>query len=135
MASSRTKKTLVGKLPASSPELVIITGLSGSGKGTVLKAFEDLGFHAVDNMPIALVPKFADLAHDSKSARRSALVIDIREGESLKEFPAMYRKLRRTINARLLFLDTADDVLAAPFQRNAPPASARRRDTRHAQHQ
>ena len=111
MASFRTKKTLAGKAPASVPELVIITGLSGSGKGTVLKAFEDLGFHAVDNLPIALVPKFADLTHDSKSARRAALVIDIREGKSLKEFPAMYRKLRRTINARLLFLDTADDVL------------------------
>jgi UPF0042 nucleotide-binding protein len=121
MASSRTKKTLAGKVPASIPELVIITGLSGSGKGTVLKAFEDLGFHAVDNLPIALVPKFADLAHDSKSARRSALVIDIREGESLKEFPAMYRKLRRTINARLLFLDTADDVLQRRFSETRRP--------------
>jgi UPF0042 nucleotide-binding protein len=121
MASSKTKKTSVGKLPASIPELVIITGLSGSGKGTVLKAFEDLGFHAVDNLPIALVPKFADLTHDSKSAKRSALVIDIREGESLKEFPAMYRKLRRTINARLLFLDTADDVLQRRFSETRRP--------------
>ncbi|HXR76424.1 MAG TPA: RNase adapter RapZ [Bryobacteraceae bacterium] len=121
MASSRTKKTLAGKLPASIPELVIITGLSGSGKGTVLKAFEDLGFHAVDNLPIALVPKFADLTHDSKSAKRSALVIDIREGESLREFPAMYRKLRRTINARLLFLDTADDVLQRRFSETRRP--------------
>ena len=121
MASFRTKKTLAGKAPASVPELVIITGLSGSGKGTVLKAFEDLGFHAVDNLPIALVPKFADLTHDSKSARRAALVIDIREGKSLKEFPAMYRKLRRTINARLLFLDTADDVLQGGFNQTRRP--------------
>lgn len=121
MTSSRTKKTLSNPLPASIPELVIITGLSGSGKGTVLKAFEDLGFHAVDNLPIALVPKFADLTHDSKSARRAALVIDIREGESLKEFPAMYRKLRRTINARLLFLDTTDDVLQRRFSETRRP--------------
>ena len=143
MASFRTKKTLAGKAPASVPELVIITGLSGSGKGTVLKAFEDLGFHAVDNLPIALVPKFADLTHDSKSARRAALVIDIREGKSLKEFPAMYRKLRRTINARLLFLDTADDVLQRRFSETRRPhplapdrsASARCGDARHGQHQ
>ena len=56
------------------PELVIITGMSGSGKLTALKAFEDLGFYAVDNLPIALVPKFADLTRDSKTRRRAALI-------------------------------------------------------------
>ena len=56
--------------------------MSGSGKLTALKAFEDLGFYAVDNLPIALVPKFADLTHDAKTRRRAALIIDIREGQS-----------------------------------------------------
>ena len=103
------------------PELVIITGLSGSGKGTVLKAFEDSGFHAVDNLPIELVPKFADLTHDSKSKKRAALIIDVREGESLKRFPAMFRKLRRTINARLIFLDASDHVLQRRYSETRRP--------------
>jgi UPF0042 nucleotide-binding protein len=101
--------------------LVIITGLSGSGKGTVLKAFEDSGFYAVDNLPIELVPKFADLTHDSKSNKRAALIIDVREGESLKQFPAMFRKLRRTINARLIFLDASDDVLQRRYSETRRP--------------
>src|SRR5689334_24194162 len=53
------------------PELVIITGRSGSGKQTVLKAFEDLGFYAVDNLPIALVPKFAELTRDRSEEHTS----------------------------------------------------------------
>ena len=69
--------------PASS-ELVIITGLSGSGKGSVLKAFEDLGYYSVDNLPIDLIPKFAELTRDSPTIRYAALVVDIREGEELK---------------------------------------------------
>ena len=106
---------------ASAPELVIITGLSGSGKGTVLKAFEDSGFHAVDNLPIELVPKFADLTHDSQSKKRAALIIDVREGESLRHFPAMFRKLRRTINARLIFLDADDNVLQRRYSETRRP--------------
>ena len=46
-------------------ELVIITGLSGSGKGSVLKALEDLGFYSVDNLPVELIPKFAELTRDN----------------------------------------------------------------------
>ena len=50
-------------------ELVIITGLSGSGKGSVIRAFEDLGYYSVDNLPIALIPKFAELTRDSATVR------------------------------------------------------------------
>src|SRR5690349_454662 len=119
-AISPTPKRLAAS-QASPPELVIITGLSGSGKGTVLKAFEDSGFHAVDNLPIELVPKFADLTHDSQSKKRAALIIDVREGESLKHFPAMFRKLRRTINARLIFLDADDHVLQRRYSETRRP--------------
>ena len=55
-------------------ELVIITGLSGSGKGTVLKALEDLGYYSVDNLPIDLIPKFAQLTKDAPNIGRAALL-------------------------------------------------------------
>lgn len=103
------------------PDLVIITGVSGSGKLTALKAFEDSGFYAVDNLPISLVPKFADLTHDSKSRNRAALVVDIREGEDLKQFPKMYRDLKRRLSATLLFLDADDEVLQRRFSETRRP--------------
>lgn len=106
---------------ASDADLVIITGLSGSGKLTALKAFEDLGFYAVDNLPIALLPKFADLTRDAKTRRRAALIIDIREGESLKHFPEIYRNLRKQLNATLVFLDADDAVLQRRFSETRRP--------------
>jgi RNase adapter protein RapZ len=102
-------------------ELVIITGLSGSGKGTVLKVFEDLGFFAVDNLPIELIPKFAQLTQESRTISRAALVVDVREGEALLAFPALYRKLRRKLNARLLFLEAADESLLRRFSETRRP--------------
>jgi len=102
-------------------DLVIITGTSGSGKLTALKAFEDLGFYAVDNLPIALVTKFADLTTDSKSRRRAALIIDIREGEALKQFPAIYAELKRITRPMLLFLDAEDEILRRRYSETRRP--------------
>src|SRR5580765_9114840 len=90
-------------------ELVIITGLSGSGKGTVLKALEDLGYYSVDNLPIELIPKFAQLTKDAPTIRRAALVVDIREGAALERFPALFKRIRRLVPTRLIFLE-ADDA-------------------------
>src|ERR1700739_3480984 len=70
-------------------DLVILTGLSGSGKASALKAFEDLGFYAVDNMPLELLPAFADLVRQSAEINRAALVVDVREGQHLDRFPAI----------------------------------------------
>src|SRR5690348_10921809 len=103
------------------PDLVIITGTSGSGKLTALKAFEDCGFYAVDNLPIALVPKFADLTLDTKSHKRSALTIDIREGEALKQFPKIYAALKKRVNATIVFLDADDEVLQRRFSETRRP--------------
>jgi UPF0042 nucleotide-binding protein len=102
-------------------DLVIITGMSGSGKQTALKAFEDLGFYAVDNLPIALVPKFADLSRDTKTRRRAALIIDIREGAVLRQFPKMFRELRRRLDVKLLFLDAGDEALRRRFSETRRP--------------
>jgi UPF0042 nucleotide-binding protein len=102
-------------------QLVIITGLSGSGKATVLKAFEDLGYYAVDNLPIGLIQKFAELTQDAPNVRRAALVIDIREGLGLKQFPAIYKKLRRRVRATLVYLEADDSTLVRRFSETRRP--------------
>jgi len=107
--------------PVSGADLVIITGTSGSGKGTALKAFEDLGYYAVDNLPIPLLPKFADLTQDSKSRRRAALIIDIREGAALRQLPEMYAELKRQLKCTLLFLDADDEVLQRRYSETRRP--------------
>jgi UPF0042 nucleotide-binding protein len=104
-----------------STELVIITGLSGSGKGTVLKAFEDLGYYSVDNLPLDLIPKFAELARESHKIRRAALVVDIREGASLDRFPALYKRIRQRVPTRLLFLEADDAALIRRFSETRRP--------------
>ena len=123
MSKANIKRTSLQPepLPQSAVDLVIITGTSGSGKLTALKAFEDLGFYCVDNLPIALVPMFADLTHEAKTRKRAALIIDIREGEALKQFPRIYNELRKRLNSRLLFLDAEDDVLQRRFSETRRP--------------
>ena len=100
---------------------MIITGLSGSGKGTVLKAFEDLGFFAVDNLPIELIPKFAELTQESRTIQRAALVIDIREGEALRSFPEIFRRLEAKLNVQLLFMEAADESLVRRYSETRRP--------------
>src|SRR5260370_25072941 len=107
--------------PTAQTEIVIITGLSGSGKGTVLKAFEDLGYYAVDNLPIDLIPKFAELTKASPNTRRAALVVDIREGAALERLPALYKRIRREVPTRLLFLEADDATLIRRFSETRRP--------------
>src|SRR5579871_630155 len=102
-------------------ELVIITGLSGSGKGTVLKALEDIGYYSVDNLPIELIPKFAELTKEAAKIRKAALVVDIREGAALNRFPALFKRIRREVPTRLLFLETDDAVLIRRFSETRRP--------------
>jgi UPF0042 nucleotide-binding protein len=102
-------------------ELVIITGLSGSGKGTALKALEDLGYYSVDNLPIGLIPKFAELAEAVPNVRKAAIVIDIGEGSALDRFPALYKRIRRKVPARLLFLEADDAALIRRFSETRRP--------------
>ena len=83
---------------SSKTPFVIITGLSGSGKGTVLKAFEDMGYFCVDNLPVELVVKFAELSGSAGSqSKKAAIVIDVREGAELSKFPAVFRKLPKIL--------------------------------------
>jgi UPF0042 nucleotide-binding protein len=115
------KKEASAAIPGERAELVIITGLSGSGKGTVLKGLEDLGYYSVDNLPIDLIPKFAQLAKEAPTIRRAALVVDIREGEALRRFPALYKSIRRDIPVTLVFLEAGDESLMRRFSETRRP--------------
>jgi UPF0042 nucleotide-binding protein len=103
------------------PELVVITGLSGSGKGTVLKCLEDLGFYAVDNLPVDLIPTLVELTRDSPHITRAALVVDIRMGEDFERFPEIYASLKRKIRATLVFLEADDEALVRRFSETRRP--------------
>ena len=108
--------------PAAPPaELVIITGLSGSGKGTVLKCFEDMGFYAVDNLPLDLFPKFAELTRDASNIRQAALVVDVRGGQALDRFPALYREVSAKVPTKLIFLEADDASLVRRFSETRRP--------------
>jgi UPF0042 nucleotide-binding protein len=97
--------------------IVVITGLSGSGKTTVMKAMEDLGFFCLDNMPIVLLPKFMELRLSSSSEiSKVAVVIDIRGREFLEAAPRMIRDLREQgYNIEVIFLDCDEQVLLRRF--------------------
>ncbi|PYS95263.1 MAG: RNase adapter RapZ [Acidobacteria bacterium] len=105
-------------------EIVVITGLSGSGKTLAIRAFEDMGYFCVDNLPVALIPVFSELcARSRKDIQRAALVVDVREGTFLEEFPAIFDALRRAKGrrAQLIFFDTDDDALIRRFSETRRP--------------
>jgi UPF0042 nucleotide-binding protein len=103
---TRTKSKKRGR------QLVILTGLSGSGKSTVLKAFEDMGFYCVDNLPVELIPIFAELHAAGKSEfARAALLVDAREGLQLEKLPGLLRLLRREHPITLVFIEANEDAL------------------------
>lgn len=114
---------------ASEYDLVILTGLSGSGKLSALKAFEDLGYYSVDNLPIDLIPRFSDLIRQSSEIRRAALVVDVREGSQLDRFPSILRKVRQLLPTRLLFLEASDEALLRRFSETRRPHPLGRIDT------
>ncbi len=97
--------------------LVIITGLSGSGKSTALKAFEDIGFFCIDNLPATLLPRFLDLKDEiSKEVLKIALVMDLRGKDFLTRFPEIFQEIKdRGYCIEVLYLDAGDEVLARRF--------------------
>lgn len=102
-------------------ELVIITGMSGSGKASVLKAFEDLGYYCVDNLPVGLIPHFAGLVGQSSEIERTALVVDVREGTQLGKLPSIIKSIRRVLPTKVIFLEASDAVLVRRFSETRRP--------------
>jgi UPF0042 nucleotide-binding protein len=105
-----------------SRQLVILTGLSGSGKSTVLRAFEDMGFYCVDNLPVELIPIFAELhAAGEADFSRAALLVDAREGAQLAKLPALLKHLRRQHPIALVFIDAGEDALLRRYSETRRP--------------
>ena len=103
-------------------QLVILTGLSGSGKSTVLKTFEDLGYYCVDNLPVELIPTFSELnLHGNSEVERAALLVDAREGNQIERLPAIYKQIRRDVPASLVFIEAADEALLRRFSETRRP--------------
>jgi UPF0042 nucleotide-binding protein len=103
-------------------QLVILTGLSGSGKSTVLKTFEDLGFYCVDNLPVELIPTFSELHMQAGGEiERAALLVDAREGEQLAKLPALLRHLRAENPATLVFIEASEESLLRRFSETRRP--------------
>jgi UPF0042 nucleotide-binding protein len=103
--------------------LVILSGMSGSGKSAAVKCFEDMGYFCVDNLPSKLIPVFLDLFLRSREAPQAvALVIDIREGTFLRDFPKILQDLREAIpSVEVLFFEATDEVLARRFSETRRP--------------
>jgi UPF0042 nucleotide-binding protein len=103
---------------------VVLTGLSGSGKSQAIRALEDLGYFCVDNLPITLLPMLAELTLRAGSEiSRAAVVVDVREGRLLTDFPAIYRRLQnvRNLNPVLIFLDSSEQTLVRRFSETRRP--------------
>ena len=116
-------------MEGSARELVILTGLSGAGKASGLKAFEDLGYYSVDNLPLELIPRFAELVQTSAEITRAALVIDVREGIRLDRFPAILKQVRKVLDTRVVFLEANEEALLHRFSETRRPHPLGRGET------
>ena len=112
-------------------DIVIITGLSGSGMTSATNAFEDLGYFCVDNLPLTLLPTFARLVRAQEDERgridRAALVISFREGRFLSDFAKQLRVLRKGgLAVSIIFFEASDEILARRFSETRRPHPADR---------
>ncbi len=116
-----THESVQVRKPHAGTELVIITGMSGSGKASVLKVFEDLGYYCVDNMPVDLIPSFAELVSQSPETHRAALVVDVREGTGFDKLPVMLKAIKKILPAKVLYLEANDEVLMRRYSETRRP--------------
>lgn len=110
-------------MPMTGIEFIVVTGMSGAGKSAASRCLEDLGFFCIDNLPVTLIPKVAELcAQSEKRIDRVALVVDAREGRFLDGLFTMLATLRRDGHlVRVVFLDASDEVLVRRFSESRRP--------------
>ncbi len=115
-------------MTANKPHVVVVTGLSGSGKSTAIKAFEDLDFFCIDNLPVPLLPDFLSLVEkDMPDIQKIALGIDIRERKFLKDYDSIFKGLeKKGYRFEIIFLEAATEILQKRFSqtRRIHPAGA-----------
>lgn len=105
-----------------SRRIVVVTGMSGSGRSAALKAFEDIGYYCVDNLPLPLLPEFIRYARTSEEALRSAIGVDVRERGFAEEFPVRFGALRSAgIEIEMLFLEASDQALVRRYSETRRP--------------
>src|SRR4029453_4654796 len=105
-------------------KFVILTGLSGAGKSQAIRALEDLGYFCIDNLPTMLIPTMAELStREDAGLDKVAIVVDVREGGFLSQFPGVFRRLRTTpgIDPTLIFLEASHQVLVRRFSETRRP--------------
>lgn len=110
--------------------VVVVTGLSGSGKSQAIRALEDLGYFCVDNLPTPMIPAVAEIAvRTDTEIEKAAIVVDVREGRFLKSFPGVYGDLRAMVglSLRLVFLEASDAALLRRFSETRRPHPLARR--------
>ena len=107
-----------------SGRFVVITGLSGSGKSQAIRALEDLGYFCVDNLPTMLIPTLAQLSlQQGTELQKVAIVVDVREGTFLSQFPTVWRRLKRMprLEPSLIFLEATHAALVRRFSETRRP--------------
>ena len=103
---------------------IVVTGLSGAGKSQAIRALEDLGYFCVDNLPTQLIPTLANLSkRGSADLPKVALVIDVREGSFLRDFPRVWKRLKSTpgVDPLLIFLEASHETLVRRFSETRRP--------------
>ena len=112
-------------------DIIVVTGLSGSGKSVAIHALEDNGFFCIDNLPALLIPKFIDLCQGyQEEIKRIALGVDLRGGQFLRTWPQVLTEMRVAgHHVQVLFFDASDEVLLRRFSetRRPHPHAARQR--------
>jgi UPF0042 nucleotide-binding protein len=125
----RRKAARDGRAKCPDKQLVILTGISGAGKASALKTFEDLGYRAVDNLPLELLVEFAGLVAKSAEIERAAIVVDVREGHTLDRLPEIIKRVKQVLPTRVVFLDAQDPVLVRRYSETRRPHPLRRSET------
>jgi RNase adapter protein RapZ len=102
--------------------VIIITGLSGAGMSSALKVFEDLGYFAVDNLPVQLIPTFVRLCDESSEITRTAFVLDVRSGDFLNLFPRIHQEMTdKGVDLKVLYLEAETEVLLRRYSETRRP--------------
>ncbi len=123
-SATRPRRQAAEPLAGPTNRFIVLTGLSGSGKSQAMRALEDLGYFCVDNLPITLLPTFAELTlRPGTEIEKAAVVVDVREGALLERFPRVFDTLRAMpgLKPTLIFLEASEATLVRRYSETRRP--------------